>query len=377
MCSASPASIKNARDERRRDADPDVIECRHGLMTSRTPHWLAALAFVSACGADARQPAVPDRPGQVEPCHIEGLGPARCTTVPVRESASSNRTLDLHVVVLPAQTTSPLPDPMLPLAGGPGQGAASLAATFGQRFAPYRDQHDIILVDQRGTGRSNGLRCEAPIATAELMGTLFDHARLSGCRDDLQRTSDLGHYTTVAAARDYGAVLDHLGYREVNIVGISYGSRLGLEIARQLPQRVRTLTIEAVVPPTFAWPSLGAADADKALSTLIDDCAGDTSCRQAFPRFRQDIDLAFTRLRREPATVTVRDPATGATERVRFGPSDLAYAIRGILYGNEAMSLPLWFRSAAEGEFTALAQAYVNRARNLGHQIALGVHFGV
>ena len=346
-------------------------------MRPRTDLCLAALAVMTACGAGATQPAIPGRPGQAETCEVAGIGPARCATVHVRESAGSDRLIDLRVIILPAQTGTPLPDPILPLAGGPGQGAASLAATFGQRFALYRDQRDIILVDQRGTGQSNGLRCEAPLATAELMGTLFDHARLPGCRDDLQRMSDLRHYTTVAAARDYEAVLDHLGYREVNIVGISYGSRLGLEIARQLPQRVRTPTIEAVVPPTFTWPSLGAVDADKALSTLIDDCAGDTPCRESFPRFRQDVDLAFTRLRLEPAMVAVRDPATGATERVRFGHSDLAYAIRGILYGNDALSLPLWFRSAAAGDFTTFAQAYVNRARNLDAQISLGVHFGI
>src|SRR5688572_32841616 len=117
MCSASPASIKNARDEHRRDADPDVIECRHGFMIFRTRYALAALAFVTACGAAATQPAPPNRPGQVEPCNIAGLGPARCATVPVRESANSNRMVDLRVVVLPAQTNSPLPDPMLPLAG--------------------------------------------------------------------------------------------------------------------------------------------------------------------------------------------------------------------------------------------------------------------
>ena len=334
-------------------------------------------ATLTACSATATQPTAPAGPGHVESCDVAGVGPARCATVRVRESASSTRDIDLRVIVLPAQTATPLPDPILPLAGGPGQGAADLAAVFGQRFAPYRDQRDIVLVDQRGTGQSNGLRCDAPLLTAELMGRLFDHARLPHCRNDLERTADLTSYTTMAAARDYEAVLDHLGYREVNLVGISYGSRLGLEMARQLPLRVRTLTIEAVVPPTFTWPNLGAADADAALSLLIDDCAADTACRQAFPRFRQDVDLAFTRVRREPATVTVRDPATGATERVRFGPSDLAYATRGILYGNDAVALPLWFQSAAGGEFNALAQAYVNRARNLDAQIALGVHFGV
>ena len=343
----------------------------------RTWNGFAALALITACSAGATQPGVTGGPNRGESCEIAGVGAARCTSVRVRESASSNREIDLRVVILPAHTTTPLPDPILPLAGGPGQGAADLAATFGQRFAPYRDQRDIVLVDQCGTGRSNGLRCDAPLATAELTGSLFDHARLPACRDALEQTADLTRYTTVAAARDYEAVLDHLGYHEVNIIGIWYGSRLGLEIARQLPLRVRTLTIEAVVPPTFTWPSVGAADADAALTIVIDECAADSSCRRAFPRFRQDVDLAFTRLRLEPASVTVRDPATGATESVRFGQSDLAYATRGLLYGNDALSLPMWFRRAAEGDVTTLAQAYINRARNLDAQIALGVHFGV
>ena len=347
------------------------------IASNRAVGVLVLAVALSACSATATQPHAANRPAQLKTCEIAGVGDARCAAVQVRESARSTRVLDLNVVVLPAHTTSPLPDPILPLAGGPGQGAADLAATFGQRFAPYRDQRDIVLVDQRGTGQSNGLQCDARLSTAELMGTLFDHARLPGCRDTLQQTSDLTHYTTVAAARDYEAVLDQLGYREVNIIGISYGSRLGLEIARQLPRRVRTLTIEAVVPPAFTWPSFGAADADLALATLIDDCAADLACRQAFPRFRQDVELAFTRVRREPALVSVRDPATGSIERVPFGPSDLAYATRGILYGNDALSLPLWFRSAAGGDFTTLAQAYVNRARTLDAQIALGVHFGI
>jgi pimeloyl-ACP methyl ester carboxylesterase len=75
--------------------------------------------------------------------------------------------------------------------------------------------------------------------------------------------------------------------------------------------------------------------------------------------------------------VTVRDPDNAAVSQVRFGTTDLAYATRGLLYGNDALSLPLWFRRAAEGDFTALAQAYVNRARALDAQIARGVHLGV
>ncbi|HJU43506.1 MAG TPA: alpha/beta hydrolase [Vicinamibacterales bacterium] len=335
------------------------------------------LLLVAALFGACKLPA-PAAQVAAEPCMVAGIAePARCSTVRVRESPRSNRDIDLRVIVLTAQTMTALPDPVVPLAGGPGQGAANLAATFAPRYAPYRDQRDIVFVDQRGTGLSNGLRCDGPIATAALMGTLFDHARLPACREALSTRADLTAYTTTAAARDYEAVLDHLGYRQANFIGTSYGSRLALEIARQLPLRVRTLTIEAVVPHTFTWPSRGAADAEAALDTLIDDCAADAACRQAFPRFRQDVDVAFTRLRRAPAMERVRDPLTGAAARVAFSQSDLAYITRGILYGNEALSLPLWFRNAAAGDFSAFAQAYVNRARNLDAQIALGVMFGV
>jgi pimeloyl-ACP methyl ester carboxylesterase len=357
---------------------PGVHEVTDNTAVVKAPAVPLAILALASCSLP--EPAAEARQALTGPCTVVVAGvaePARCATVRVRESQASSRDIDLRVIVLPARGGTPLPDPIVPLAGGPGQGAAELTAILAPRYAPYRDQRDIVFVDQRGTGLSNGLQCDAPAAAPAVMGRLFDHARLPACRDDLARHADLTRYTTAIAARDYQAVLDQLGYREANFAGISYGSRMGLEIARQLPLRVRTLTIEAVVPPAFAWPSRGAGDAESALHQLIDDCAADAACRQAFPRFRQDVDLAFTRLRREPAMVTVRDPISAALEAVPFGQTDLAYITRGILYGNDALSLPLWFRLAADGNFDALAQAYVNRARALGAQIAVGVHFGV
>lgn len=316
-------------------------------------------------------------PPALEPCIVQGLAePADCTTVRVAESPGG-RAIDLRVVVLRAATATPLGDPIVPLAGGPGQGTAELAAIFLPRLNAFRERRDLVFIDQRGTGASNPLHCQAPRETTALMGVLFEPGRLAACRDELSRRADLTRYTTSIAAADYEAVFDQLGYRQVNIIGTSYGSRLGLELTRRLPSRVRTLTIEAVVPTSFAWPSNGAPDMQAALDALADDCAAEPACAQAFPRFRQDIDVAFARVRRDPEMVNVRDPDNGSVSAVPFGTTDLAYATRGLLYGNDALSLPLWFRRAAEGDFTALAQAYVNRARALDAQIARGVHLGV
>jgi pimeloyl-ACP methyl ester carboxylesterase len=341
------------------------------------PLVAAVLAIGVGCAAVSSTERTSEQGGGSS-CTVEGVnGRARCTTVPVKESTTGDRTINLRVIVLPAMSATPVADPLVPLAGGPGQGAADLAPVLAQRFAAFRDQRDLVLIDQRGSGTSNGLWCPPAPTTAALMGALFDRRRLTACRDALVRHADLTQYTTAIAARDYKQVFDQLGYRTVNVIGLSYGTRLGLEMARQMPDRIRTLTLDAVAPPDFAWPSNAARDADAALGAVIDDCNRNEACQANFPRFRQDVDAAFKRLRNDPARVTVRDPGTGESEQVFFGESDLAYATRGALYGNDAFALPWWFRRAAAGDYTLLAQAYVTRARTLDAQIAFGVHFGV
>jgi len=338
--------------------------------------WVILALGVAGCTASGSPVMAPAAP--LQPCRVGNVAEtAQCGTVRVLESTGSNRTIDLRVVIVPALTQGPEPDPIVPLAGGPGQGAAELAAGLSQRFAPFRDQRDLVFIDQRGTGASNGLRCPPPSATAGLMGRIFDLSTLTACREDLARRADLTKYTTTAAADDYAMVFDQLGYQTVNLIGVSYGTRLALEITRRHPRRIRTMTIEAVAPTNFDWPSTGAPDADAALNVLIEHCEADQACAAAYPHFRRDVDTAFTRVRRESVTAAVRDPALGTTARVRFGSTDLAYATRGILYGNDAFSLPLWFSQAADGNFDALAQAYVTRARTLDAQIASGLHLGV
>lgn len=342
---------------------------------------LAAIAVVAGAAACSQPPASAAQPGvSLRECAVDGVaGPARCGTVRVPEAAAdpSGRQIDINIIVLPAYRATPAPDPILPLVGGPGQGAAELAAGQAQRFEPFRAERDLLLIDQRGTGASNSLQCDAAASARELMGAIFDVGRMTACRDQLATRADLTQYTTAVAAADYQRVLDALGYRQVNVIGGSYGTRLGLELARRFPDRVRTLMLESVVPVSFDWPTTGAPDAEAALNAVIDDCAADPGCARIFGRFRQDVDVAFTRLARGPVIATVRDPRTGRIDQVPFGVTDLAYATRGILYGNDALSLPLWFRRAAEGDFDAFAQAYVTRGRALEAQIARGVHLGV
>lgn len=280
-------------------------------------------------------------------------------------------------MVVPARNGAASADALLLLTGGPGQGAASLARAMLARTGSMRDTRDVILIDQRGTGASNGLFCEPPASAAAIAGKIFDVERLAACRDRLSARADLTRYTTSDSAADYAIVLDTLGVRQVNVWGVSYGTRLGYELARRFPGRVRTLILEGVVPVDFAWPTNGAPDLEAALNAVIDDCASDAACAAAYPTLRADVTAAFVRLDRDTAAVTVTDPATQTPVRVQFSSADLAYSVRGILYGAEAARLPADFRDAAGGRFEAFAQALVTRQRALDEQIADGVLFGV
>ncbi len=298
--------------------------------------------------------------------------------VDVAESVGqpAGRTIGIRIVVVPARAAVAEAEPVLLLAGGPGQGAADLARQLSARVGQIRDRYDLLLVDQRGTGQSNGLHCMAAPAVADLMGRIFDAHQLAACRDELTRRADLTKYTTAASAADYEIIFDALAVRRVHIWGVSYGTRLGYEIARRIPDRVRTLTLESVVPVTFNWPSTGARDLDAALNAVIEDCIADAACAGAYPDLRRDVDAAFARLQSRPIAVNVVDPANGAPARVELSWMDLAYAVRGILYG-DGRRLPAMFRDAAGGNYDAFGHSYVTRARALDEQIATGVLFGV
>lgn len=341
---------------------------------------LLIAAFAAAVTGVAPQPR-PSRtwPAAFPECTVGGLGEAaRCGVVRVHESNLPNaHHIDIRVVVLPARAAVPTLDPVVPLAGGPGQGTADLAGGYARQLDFVRERRDIVLVDQRGTGASNGLYCAADAPTSALFGRLFDPVRLKQCRDELSKRADLAQYTTLMAAADFGRVWDALGYQRVNLIGTSYGSRMALELTRQVPTRIRTVTLDALAPLSLTWPSLAAPDADAALAAVVEDCKKEAACARAFPKFSEDIDAAFARVTRQTVEAAVRDPASGETVRVRFGRSDLGYAMRGLLYGDAALSLPQWFRIAAAGSYDRFAQAYVERARVLDRQIADGVHLGV
>ena len=110
-----------------------------------------------------------DTDGNLEPvpCAAPGVrGLARCAVYHVWEDrhARTGRKIPINIVIVPARGENPEPDPLVHFAGGPGQASTDQSGGNQYRFSAINERRDIVMVDQRGTGGSNGLRCDLGVS---------------------------------------------------------------------------------------------------------------------------------------------------------------------------------------------------------------------
>ncbi|HEY5972106.1 MAG TPA: alpha/beta fold hydrolase, partial [Pseudoxanthomonas sp.] len=154
---------------------------------------------------------------------------AQCATlsVPENPAAPDGRKIGLKIAWIPADREDAAePDPVFMLAGGPGQSALESYPQTANAFAETRKKRHIILVDQRGTGGSNALTCNEPFDETELPTPEAARAYTQRCLASLSRRADPRFYTTTEAIQDLDAVRLAIGAKQVNLVGISYGTRV-------------------------------------------------------------------------------------------------------------------------------------------------------
>ena len=275
-------------------------------------------------------------------------------TVPESRENPGHRSIDLRVIVMPATGKSRQPDPIVLLAGGPGQAAAEFGPAFVSRYAELRKKRDILLVDQRGTGESNSLACKQeiePLQNFELSGqtaTEYYIKALKQCLETLE--ADPSQYTTPIAMDDLDYVRQVLGYRQLNLFGISYGTRAALVYLRRHPTSVRSLILDAVVPMDMLIPEHIATDAESAFATVITDCQAQPACDQAFPDLIGKLETAVDRLSGNKQKISLVHPKTGNTFRIEVDPLLINRIIRGAMYDrNVRQLLPLAINEASQG----------------------------
>jgi pimeloyl-ACP methyl ester carboxylesterase len=92
-----------------------------------------------------------------------------------------------------------------------------------------------------------------------------------------------------------------LGFEQVNLNGMSYGTRAALVYARRHPKRVRTMTLQGVNPPTMRLPEALAANQQAALDGVLRDCANDGDCVSRYGDVAATLTTVMDRLRRRSA----------------------------------------------------------------------------
>jgi pimeloyl-ACP methyl ester carboxylesterase len=249
-----------------------------------------------------------------------------------------------------------------------------MLARLGQR-------RDVVLVDQRGTGRSAPLDCgqePAALPLRELADPQRQVQRARACLRQLQALphGDLRHYTTTLAMADLDAVRQALGAERINLVGASYGTRAALEYLRVYPRQVRRMVLDGVAPPDMALPEASAPDAQAAFDALLQACEQAPACRERHPGLRQTWRTLLAGL---PRPVRVPHPLTGRDEDLLLTRDMLLAMVRTALYTPAtASALPAALDEAAAGRLAPLVglSSALGAARG-DAALAQGMHFSV
>lgn len=312
-------------------------------------------------------------------CDLPGVPqPARCGALDVPENPDrpGGRRLPIGVVIVPATAGQALPDPIVVLMGGPGEDAISAAAIFADRLAPLRSDHDLLLVDQRGTGRSGALRCElySTEDAAASLRDLFPLSAVKRCARRLRVNADLTQYSYAHFANDLEQVRRALGYGPMNLFAGSYGTRAAQVFLRAYPRSVRTAYLGSVVPIDVVTPLTMAKTAQMALESTFSACAADSACHTAFPNLRDEFRQVIARLE----SGAVRVPVPGRTDTVPLRRGRVAEWLRSQLYRPaSAATIPWMVHQAHKGDWRPIVEGILSNARGLDSALSVGLFFSI
>jgi pimeloyl-ACP methyl ester carboxylesterase len=304
---------------------------------------------------------------------------ARCGVLQVPEDRTQpgSASIDLSVAVVPALNRRALAAPVFLLAGGPGQGATAMYTGFAAAFGRVNRNHDIVLVDQRGTGRSAPLTCVYPDdwrPPADLMPALRQ-ATLA-C---LNRYGDrVRFYTSSAAVADLEAVRTALGFSAIDLYAVSYGTRVAQLYMRRFPAAVHAAILDGVTFPEQAIGPATPLDGERALDLIVKRCAAAQDCAVAYPALRQELDALRRQYGPQKSALILDDPDSGVPLEIEFNRSLLNASLRFLSYSAaQASLLPTLIHQAAQGVLAPLAAQTIMTARQVGDQLASGMQNSV
>ncbi len=350
-------------------AEGDPARAGHSSAAVKTapapPTKLGSLSF-KACSLDS-----PFATAAIE---------AHCATLPVAENpaAPDGRKIALNIAWLPASNDAEVePDPIFFLAGGPGQAAVATYPQVDPAFKEVRKHRHVILVDQRGTGESNPLNCKSTDDTVDVTPALAAQ-QATTCRDTLGKRADLRYYTTTDAVRDLDTVRKAIGAATINLVGVSYGTRVAQQYAMRHPASTRSIVLDSVAPNALYLGGVFARNLDDALALQFGRCTKDRNCKAKLGDPRTQLDTLLAKLEADPPLVSYRDSTTGAMREERLQPGHVIGLVRMYAYMPMAAALlPIMIDDANRGHYQGLMALSRMLSSELEEAMAMGMQLSV
>jgi pimeloyl-ACP methyl ester carboxylesterase len=310
---------------------------------------LMALLMVSsavAVGPESRR----------ERCWIDGYETSvRCVSisVPLSYEEPEGRHINLTAVVAPAISARPAADPLFVFPGGPGQAGSDLGRWLNTGFRHVHRDRDIVLVDVRGTGRSDALFCT--LDDTQSFASASDFRRnMAACAARYQGRNL--HYSAREITEDVERLRIALGYEQINLWGGSFGTRVAQHYARAYPDRIRAIVLDAAVPVGRSLFADAPIYAERAMHRIFAECDADDRCRAAYPHLREDFARLMAQADARGVSTTLPDPVTGRPVSIQMDRDVLAGLIRGGLYADFTRNLiPYAITQALDGDYRAVS----------------------
>ena len=319
---------------------------------------------------------------QFERCQIQHKAvemDAECATLsrPENPNKPNGKVINLFVVKLPSSSAEPESDAFTIIQGGPGGSSIDMAISHRHVLNIIRAKRDVLIVDQRGTGRSNILQCDE--AEDQILSSAFDRALTldltKKCAAKLNQ-NDLRYYTTSIAVQDLEAVRIAANYPQLTVYGVSYGTRVAQHYLRRYPSSTRALVIDGVadIGLNLAGSEISLRSQD-AFDSMVKRCKQTPSCIKQFG----DIAIKFKELRQRlissPVKLKLAHPLSGKKISHTVRESDLLTAVRMMPYSTEVLSLlPMLISQAHSGDYTLLAAQSINIQDSFSNDFASGMH---
>jgi pimeloyl-ACP methyl ester carboxylesterase len=329
----------------------------------------ALVAMVlAACSASTTNPTTANAASiasiALSDCRVKSFdGVARCATVSVPEDHAqpNGQRIEIFLAVLPSLARRPQADPLFLFAGGPGQAASDLGRLAGA-FNDVRKLRPIVLVDQRGTGKSKTLTCDATNAAPanDPLIEMFNADAAAVEKDWAKCLATMKGNPATHRTDDYIDDLElirkGLGYDKINVWGGSYGSRVALRYMKRFPSSIRSAVLDGVAPTTLRLPDDAMANSEAQLKAAIAACEQSSACASAYPNLAATLDALLNKLRLTPQAMTLNHPATGKPLSGIVTDRTVISFLWPLLYQPEAARLiPTLIHSGAAGNFSPMA----------------------